>query len=380
MKPLTLGVIATARKENEHRAPLHPDHVSLIDPTLLRRMVFERGYGEPFGVADKTLVEAGCSLAERSEIMSSASIVLLPKPMPEDLHELREEGVLWGWAHCVQQQEITQVAIDRRLTLIAWEAMHLWKPGGVRDMHIFYRNNEMAGYAGVIHALGLAGLDGFYGAPQRAAVLSFSSASRGAIAALRGRGFTDITVYTQRPAWALHDRIPGCNYRQMRTENGRVFSIAQDGSRHLLADALTRVDIIVNGILQDTNAPLMFIDIDDIDRLKPGALIIDISCDDGMGFPFARPTSFEQPTFPMGPATYYAVDHAPSHLWRSATHELSDAVLPFLETVMNGPKAWAKNETIERAIEIRNGHIQNPAIISFQGRAEDYPHAPESSP
>ena len=73
---------------------------------------------------------------------------------------------------------------------------------------------------------------------------------------------------------------------------------------------------------------------------------------------------------------YYAVDHSPSYLWNSATWENSEAILPFLPAVMGGGDAWDANPTIGRAIEIRDGVIQNPAILSFQNRAADYPHRP----
>jgi alanine dehydrogenase len=94
-----------------------------------------------------------------------------------------------------------------------------------------------------------------------------------------------------------------------------------------------------------------------------------------MGFSWARPTSFEDPTFDVGSAvTYYAVDHSPSHLWRSATWENSEALLPFLRTVMGGRDAWDTHPTIRRAVEIRDGVIQNAAILTFQGRSPAHPH------
>jgi hypothetical protein len=43
-------------------------------------------------------------------------------------------------------------------------------------------------------------------------------------------------------------------------------------------------------------------------------------------------------------------------------------------TVLAGPDAWALNETVRRAIEIRDGVIQNPRILSFQRRSPEYPH------
>ena len=57
-----------------------------------------------------------------------------------------------------------------------------------------------------------------------------------------------------------------------------------------------------------------------------------------MGFSWARPTSFDDPTFVVGDnVTYYAVDHSPSYLWNSATWEISEALLPHIETVLAGP-------------------------------------------
>jgi alanine dehydrogenase len=72
---------------------------------------------------------------------------------------------------------------------------------------------------------------------------------------------------------------------------------------------------------------------------------------------------------------YYAVDHTPSLLWRSATFEISRALLPYLATVLSGPEAWAADTTICRAIEIREGRVLNPKILTFQNRAEESPHA-----
>jgi alanine dehydrogenase len=109
--------------------------------------------------------------------------------------------------------------------------------------------------------------------------------------------------------------------------------------------------------------------------LHPGSLIVDVSCDEGMGFEWARPTTFSDPMFVVGDRThYYAVDHSPSYLWNSATWEVSTAFLAYLPTVIAGPGAWDDDETIRRAIEIRNGIIVNPKILSFQNRSPDYPH------
>ncbi len=372
---LTLGVIARSRKENEHRLPIHPDHFEMVPRELRASIRFEDGYGVPFGVSDSALQDRFGGTAGRDALMAESDVVLLPKPLAEDLAEIKEGGVLWGWPHCVQQRDITQVAIDRKLTLIAWEAMFSWK-NDVREMHAFDRNNEMAGYCAVIHALGLTGKDGLYGAPADACVISHGSVSRGAIYALLRRGFRSIDVYTQREPWSVHDKIPGCRYGQMvrGNDDDSVKIVQADGCSAPMIDVLQSADVIVNGILQDTDRPIMFLRDGEQTRLKPGALIVDVSCDLAMGFSFARPTSFQSPTFAVGKTTYYAVDHTPSYLWQSASWEISRVVVPFVGTVLGGPVSWNANETIRRAIEIREGVIQNEKILNFQHRKPNYPH------
>jgi len=372
---LTLGVIGSSRKENERRLALHPDHFEFVPKSVRSAIHFETGYGTSLGVTDEELGRRFGGVAERASLLAGSDIVLLPKPQVEDLREMRRGSTLWGWVHCVQQAGITQMAIDRRLTLLAWQSMFSWK-NGVRDMHVFNRNNELAGYCGVIHALGLMGIDGHYGPPATARVISHGSVSRGAIHALIGRGVSDIRVYTLRPPWAVHDKIIGCRYGQIvDVDAGKPLSVVEeDGVRRPLVDALVETNVIVNGILQDTDRPLMFMEIGEEERFAPNTLLVDVSCDLAMGFPFARPTSFDQPTFAAALAVYYGVDHTPTFLWRSASWELSRVVIAFIEAVMNGPEAWKKNETIRRAIEIRDGVIQNDRITRFQNRKAKYPH------
>ncbi len=371
---LKLGVVATSRKEHERRLPLHPEHFLTLPEPLRRRFRFETGYGAIIGCGDAALADASGGLATRAAILAESDVVLLPKPTPRDLAEIRPGATLWGWAHCVQQPEIVDHAIDRRLTLLAWEAMFRWHADGRRGRHTFYRNNEMAGYCGVIQALNLAGIDGFYGKPKRALIFSLGAVSQGALRALRGRGFKEILVLTQRPSASLTQRLPGVRYGSLRRRGSALDALLEDAPARPLVEVLAETDVIVNGILQNPESPLLYLQPGEESRLRPGTLICDISCDLGMGFPFARPTSFTEPTFQVGDLLYYAVDHTPSLLWRAATWEISAALLPFIETVAAGPQAWDADATLRRAIEIRHGVIGNPQILKVQKRSPDYPH------
>jgi alanine dehydrogenase len=173
MDQLSLGVMARSRKENERRLAIHPLHIERIEAGLRRRIYLERGYGERFGVPDERLAGFVAGLRTRDQLLADCDVLLLPKPVSQDLEELREGQVLWGWPHCIQNEEITQLGIDRRLTLIAFEAMNHWSGDGSFSLHVFHKNNELAGYCSVLHAMQLVGSTGEYGRRLRAGVIGF---------------------------------------------------------------------------------------------------------------------------------------------------------------------------------------------------------------
>jgi len=381
-KKLTMGVFGSSFKENEYRLPIHPDHFLQIDPELRSRIYLEKGYGSKFGMHEAQ-VEGCAGFMEREDLFKKCDILLLPKPCEGDYPYFQDNKILWGWPHCVQGREITQAGVDHKMTYIAWEEMHQWRfsnhdgnPHWV--VHTFHKNNELAGYCSVLHAMQLRGFTGHYGPQRRAAVISFGSTAQGACYALAAMGIQQIDVFKQRAAADLAYQIPTLQYRMFKPEEeGSRRAVAEDdnGESSFMGEVLGEYDIIVNCILQNTDKPLDFMEEEDLANLKPGTLIIDVSCDAGMGFPFAKPTSFEDPIFTVGDnVTYYAVDHSPSYLWDASTYEISTALLPYIPTVMAGPEAWEEDLTIKRAIEIQEGVIKNSKILSFQKRSAEYPH------
>lgn len=378
MDTLSIGVIGTSKKEDERRVPIHPEHLPRLPEQLCRQLIFETGYGERFGVSDSELADQTGGLASRDELLENMNTVIIAKPMLADFEQLREGGVLWGYPHCTQQQQITQTAINRKQTIIAFEDMFVWGPEGQIGRHTFYKNNELAGYCAVIHALQLKGIDGHYGNQRKVIIFSFGAVSRGAIYALKAHGFRDITICIQRPDHEVREEVLDCNYVRLREGAGheaRMLVVEHDGTERPLSDLIGESSIIINGAFQDTNNPIDFVIEEEKACLKPGCLIIDISCDEGMGFYFAKPTSFKNPMFEVDKVDYYAVDHTPSYLWESASRSISAALIVHLPVIAGGPESWQKNETIRRAINIKEGVIQKPDILAFQNRQLDYPHA-----
>ena len=50
--------------------------------------------------------------------------------------------------------------------------MNYWHSDGSFSLHVFHKNNELAGYCSLLHAMQPLGITGEYGRPLRAAVIS----------------------------------------------------------------------------------------------------------------------------------------------------------------------------------------------------------------
>lgn len=377
MTLLKLGVLGSSEMENEHRLPLHPDHIRQLDADIRACITLEHGYGERFGASDASLGKHVAGLASRAEILTESDVVMLPKPQHSDVAAMGPGQVLWGWVHCVQDAELTQLAIDRRLTLVAFEVMNHWTSDGAFALHVFHKNNELAGYCSVLHAMELAGITGDYGRRLSAVVIGFGATARGAVTALNAHGVNEVAVLTNRNVAAVGSPIHSVRIRQFDhdPDGERTSHVVTERGREPLATYLAENDIVVNCTLQNTAKPLTYLHTEDLDAFAPGSVIIDVSCDLGMGFSWARPTTFDEPTFVVGDnILYYAVDHTPSYLWNSATWENSNALIPFLRPMLEGAAARDADETLSRAIEIRDGRVVNPSILAFQGRDSEPPH------
>lgn len=375
MNLLTLGVVGSSFKENELRVPIHPEQLDWIDHNIRKKMYFEIGYGERFQIQDSWINDRTAGLLPRNEIFELCDVIVLIKPDPKDLPFIHPGKTLWGWLHCIEDIWITNAAINKNLTMVAWEGMHKWNRKNEFQYHIFHKNNEIAGYSGVFHALQLRGIDGHYGTPRRVMIIGSGSVARGALQAFKGLGFKDIHIYNRPSKTFIAPQSYDAVYHQLEMgEDGHLMAIHSDRTRNPFIEEIAQSDIILNGIRQNLENPIMFMTNEEINRMKRSSTIIDIARDEGMGFPFSRPTSFENPILKVGEAWYYAVDHTSSYLWNIASWEISISLIPYLPTMSRGAVYWEKEETIRRAIQIQNGRIIDPRILSFQNREQDYPH------
>ncbi len=85
---------------------------------------------------------------------------------------------------------------------------------------MFHKNNELAGYCSVLHALQLLGSTGDYGRRLRAAVISFGATARGAVTGLSALGVSDVTVLTQRSVSAVASPFASVRMRHFERDPG----------------------------------------------------------------------------------------------------------------------------------------------------------------
>ncbi len=228
----TIGFLMST-KENEKRRALLPEHVRRIKNK--DHLFFETGYGQALGHSDEEYKLVGANVAPREEVMIQ-DVICDPKIGDADyLTELRVGRKIFGWIHAVQNKNITDKILSRKLTAIAWEDMY------EEGRHVFWRNNELAGELAVLHAFTLYGRVPY---ECNVAIIGKGNVARGAYKTLASLG-ANITVYDRR-------------------------------TEKLIRKEIELYDVIVNGVLWDVYRKDHIIYKEDLLRMKKPSLIIDL--------------------------------------------------------------------------------------------------------
>ena len=317
----TIG-LPISHKENERRRTLVPADVRHIQHP--EKIWIETGYGDVLGYADDDYRAQGIGIASRSEVLLK-DIVADPKIGDAEYLESLDGQTIFGWVHAVQNRDITDKIISRRLTSFAWEDMY------ENGRHSFWRNNEIAGEAAVFHAYMCHGVFPYN---TRAAVLGRGNIARGAIKTLN---------------------YMGAEVRQYDRKTERLFQ-----------QELGDFDVVVNAILWDTSRHDHIIYRHDLQRMKRNALIIDVSCDRNGGVETSVPTTIENPTYMVDGITHYVVDHTPSLFWKTATETLSAEFVKYVDLLIEDRPL--QNDVLRGCHNFEKGTILDRRIIEFQGR------------
>lgn len=318
----TIGFV-TSHKENENRRALLPDDVLAIRNK--QNVYIEHSYGDVLGYSDADYLNRGIGgICSREEILRK-DIICDPKVGDAEYLDDLSNQVIFGWVHAVQNKDITDKLVSNGITAFCWEDMF------EMGRHVFWRNNEIAGEAAIMHAYLLHGISP---CKTNVAILGRGNIARGAQKALNSLGANVIT----------YDR---------RTEE-------------LLRREIGNYDVIVNAILWDTSRNDHIIYKDDLKRMKRGSMIIDISCDRNGGVETSIPTTIDKPSYFVDGIRHYVVDHTPSLFYKSTSHEISREIVKYIDYLIEESPDCC--QTLTDAMAIEGGVIRDKRILSFQNR------------
>lgn len=309
-----------SKKENEKRRAIVPEHLKLMKNP--ENMYFEKGYGEVLGISDEEYEACGCHICSAEEVLEM-DIICDPKVGDADYLCKLENQTVFGWIHATQNADITDALISGQLTAYAWEKMF------EKGRHIFWRNNELAGEAAVMHAYQCYGCMPY---ETEVAVLGRGNTARGAVRILNMLG-ARVTQFDRK-------------------------------TEALFREELGNFDVVVNCILWDVMRKDHIINRTDLKRMKKNAMIIDVSCDRNGGIETSIPTTIAAPTYVEEGIMHYAVDHTPALFHKTFTWNNSAILWRYLDKLMHDDV----DEVLLNSLIIKNGLIIDEEISRYQNR------------
>ncbi|MCI0459827.1 MAG: alanine dehydrogenase, partial [Gemmataceae bacterium] len=139
--------------------------------------------------------------------------------------------------------------------------------------------------------------------------------------------------------------------------------------RHNILDSLSRADLLIGAVLiPGARAPYL-VRRDDIQRLPPRAVIIDVAIDQGGCVETSRPTTHSMPTYIVDDVVHYCVTNMPGAVGRTSTYALTNVTLPYvLQLAKKGlDRAVRENPGLGQGVNIRQGKVTNPAVAATFG-------------
>lgn len=362
MKAFRIGVPSEI-KEGETRVAIAPDGCSALRAAGARILVQE-GAGRESGFRDREYAAAGAeTVSSAAETWDTDLVLKVKEPLPAEYPFLREETPLFAYLHLAACPELTDVLLDRRITGIAYETVSLdgtlplLRPmsevAGVLSIQAGARGLEKAcGGRGVL----LAGVGG--AAPSRVVVIGAGCAGRNAARTAAGMGAEVVLLDISREALAkAEETIPG----RFRT----VLSTPESVS----AEAV-EADLLVSTVLLVGEKAPMLLSRRLLRRMKKGAVVVDISIDQGGSIETSRPTSHDSPYYVEEGIVHYCVPNMPGAVPRTSTAALAAATLPYvLEMARSGiPEALRAGSALRRGLNTYRGKVTCMGVAKALGK------------
>ena len=325
----------------------------------------ETNAGHGIGMFDADYEKAGARvLGTAKEVFDVADLIVKVKePQLPECAMLRDDQVLFTYLHLAADPEQTRALVESGTTAIAYETV----TADDGTLPLLTPMSEVAGrlsiQAGAYHLQKANGGRGVLlgGVPgvKAARVVIIGGGVSGSHAADMAIGMgANVTILDRSlPRLRELDELWG----------GRVHTVysTKDEIDRLVPEA----DLVVGAVLIAGAAAPKLVSAGDVERMHTGAVMVDISIDQGGCFETSRPTTHAEPTYVVDGVVHYCVTNMPGAVPRTSTFALTNATLPFVKALANlgWREALIKDPHLANGLNVHAGHVNHEAVAHDLG-------------
>ena len=359
--------IAKEIKNNEYRVACTPNGVK----EFVKRghtVLVEKGAGIGSGFSDEDYKNQGAEIVETAEELYKRSelIYKVKEILPEEYKYLRKDLIVFTYIHSNAHRDQTDEFLNSKAIGIAYEDVND-KDG---EFPLLRPMSEIAGKGGFIAALNFCqSIHGGNGVllarvhgvrTPEVTIIGAGNAGLGAaeLASAFGNKVTILDIDTNKLEYAKNILPPNVELLYSDEQN--------------LINCLKRTDVLMNCILWPKWRTDHLVSREMLKLMKPGALIVDVSCDDNGAIETSRSTSHDDPVYVEEGITHYVVDNIPAAFPQTSTYSLCNATLPYaLEIADKGvKKALIDNKYLRRGLTSWNGEL----TLEETGKKQNRPY------
>jgi alanine dehydrogenase len=350
---------------------IHEYRVGLI-PSSVRELihhghevVVEKGAGAGAGLADEDYARVGARVAETAEEVFAAAemIVKVKEPQVAERKQLRRGQVLFTYLHLAPDPAQTHDLMRSGATCIAYETVTA--PDG--SLPLLTPMSEVAGrmapHVGAtclekVHGGRGVLLGGVPGVPP-ADVLILGAGVVGSNAALIAIGMGAKVMMVDRSMAALRRAAD-----HFGASVGTVFS-----TRNAIERLVVKADLVICGVLVAGAAAPKLVTAAMVKTMKAGAVLVDVSIDQGGCSETSRPTTHADPTYVVDDVVHYCVTNMPGAVARTSAFALNNATLPFVLALADHgwKKAMTSDAHLRNGLNVHEGQVTHPAVAEALG-------------
>ena len=351
-------------KSQEYRVAITPLGVTEFKKHQ-HTVLVEADAGIGSSITNQDYLAAGAEIVDKEELFKRADMIYKVKEIfPEEFKYLRAGLIIFTYIHSNAHREQTDAFIESKAVGIAYEDIQDTKG----NFPLLRPMSEIAGKGGFLAACQfIQKIHGGTGVmPTRVYGVATPEIT------VIGAGYAGIGA--AELASAFGNKVTLLDVSFDKLEQAKAILPANVellySNTATIAQCLTQSDVLINCVLWPKWKKDHLVTRDMIRTMKPGALIVDVSCDDGGAIETCRSTSHDNPVYFEEGIMHYCVDNIPSAFSRTATYALTGATLPYaLEIADKGCKqALLDNPVLRKGLSFYWGELTLAETSKKQNR------------